>query len=61
MSKKGIFVDVDKIISIIEWPIPKKVTKVKSFLGLAGYYKKYVENFSKVDHPMFDLLKNGIR
>ena len=60
MSKEGISVDLEKIKSITEWLISKKVTEVRSFLGLVGYYRKYVEYFSKVARPMFELLKKGI-
>ena len=60
MSKEGISVDLEKIKAIIEWSIPKNVTEVQSFMGLAGYYRKYMENFSKVARTMFKLLKNGI-
>ena len=61
MSKEGISVDPEKNKTITEWLIPKNVIEVRSFLGLAGYYRKYVENFSKVARPMFELLKKGIR
>ena len=61
VSKGGISVDPEKIKAITDWPIPRNVTEVRSFLGLAGYYRKYVENFSKVARPMFKLLKKGIR
>ena len=60
VSKEGISVDLEKIKAIIEWSIPKNVTEVQSFMGLAGYYRKYMENFSKVARTMFKLLKNGI-
>lgn len=61
VSKNGVSVDPEKIRAITEWPIPKSVTEVRSFLGLAGYYRKYVENFSKVARPLFELLKKGIK
>ncbi|XP_057545978.1 uncharacterized protein LOC130824972 [Amaranthus tricolor] len=47
VSKGGISVDPEKIKVITDWPIPRNVTELWSFLGLAGYYRKYVENFSK--------------
>ena len=61
VCKGGILVDLEKIKAITDWPIPKNMTEVRSFLGLARYYRKYVENFSKVARPMFELLKKGIR
>lgn len=60
ISKDGISVDLEKIRAIMEWPFPRNVIEVLSFLGLAGYYKKYVDNFSKVARPMFVLMKKGI-
>ena len=38
VSKDGIFVDSDKIKAIIEWPVPKNVTHIRSFMGITGYY-----------------------
>ena len=40
-----------------EWDQPHNVTEVRSFLGLAGYYHRFIENFSKIAHPMTNLLK----
>jgi len=40
--------DSQKIVSIMKWPRPKTLTKVRSFLGLAGYYRRLVQNFSKI-------------
>ena len=60
VSKGEILVDPEKIKAITDWPILKNVIEVRSFLGLAGYYRKYFENFSKVARPMFELLKKGI-
>ena len=39
ISEEGIFMDLDKIESIMDWPTPRNVTNVRSFMGLAGYYK----------------------
>ena len=43
--------------AVTEWESPKSVKEVRSFLGLAGYYRKFIENFSKVAKPMRELLK----
>ena len=40
-----------------EWDQPRNVTEVRSFLGLAGYYRRFIENFSKIARPMTNLLK----
>ena len=47
VSKDDIQVDPKKIEAITEWPRPTMVTEVRSFLGLAGYYKRFIKDFSK--------------
>ena len=48
ISEEGIFVDPDKIEAIMNWPTPRNVTDVRYFMGLAGYYKRFIEVISKV-------------
>lgn len=48
ISTDGISIDLAKIKAVLEWPVPKNVFEVRSFMGLAGYYRKFVENFSKI-------------
>ncbi|KAH9296601.1 hypothetical protein KI387_040189, partial [Taxus chinensis] len=57
ISKDGIVVDPSKIVAITEWPAPKNVHEVRSFMGLAGYYRKFVKDFSKVTAPITSLQK----
>ena len=52
VSKEGIRVDPKKIEVVVEWKPPRNVTKVRSFLGLAGYYKRVVKGFSMIAAPM---------
>ena len=59
MSAQGVSVVPDKIQSILDWETPKSVKDVRSFLGLAGYYRRFIEGFSKIAKPMTDLLKKG--
>eukprot|EP00253_Pinus_taeda_P015625 PITA_15625 len=59
ITKEGIAVDPEKIKDIMDWPVPKDVTDVRSFMGLAGYYRRFVEGFSKVDFPITSLQKKG--
>ena len=45
ISKEGISVDLDKIKAIIDCNVPKDVTDVRSFMGITGYYRKFIEGF----------------
>ena len=49
--------DPQKIEAIVNWKPPTNVFEVRSFLGLAGYYRKFVEGFSKIATPLTNLLK----
>jgi hypothetical protein len=50
-------VDHTKVKEIVAWSIPTTVTEVRTFLGLAGYYQRFIEGFSKVSKPMTSLLE----
>jgi hypothetical protein len=43
----------------VGWKIPKTITEVRSFLGLTGYYRRFIEGFSKIVKPMTSLLEKG--
>ena len=59
--EEGIFVDPDKIEAINNWPTPKNVTEVRSFMGLVSYYRIFIEGFSKVAHVITSLQRKGIK
>jgi hypothetical protein len=59
ISNEGISVDPAKVKEIVAWSIPTVVTEVQSFLGLAGYYQRFIEGFSKIAKPMISLLEKG--
>jgi hypothetical protein len=52
-------VDPAKVTSIAGWKIPSSVTEVRSFLGLVGYHRRFIEGFSKIAKPMTSLLEKG--
>ena len=57
VSKEGIFVDSKKIEVLVAWERPTNVTKVRSFLGLVGYYRRFVEGFSMTASPLSKLTR----
>ena len=59
VSEGGVSVDPAKVQSIMEWKQPKTVTEVRSFLGLAGYYRKFVQDFSKIALPLTQLTRKN--
>jgi hypothetical protein len=61
LSAKGIAVDPSKVKDILEWKLPTTVHQVRSFLGLAGYYHRFILDFSKIVKPITSLLKNDTR
>ncbi|KAL0432723.1 UNVERIFIED_CONTAM: Retrovirus-related Pol polyprotein from transposon.6 [Sesamum latifolium] len=61
ITKEGISVDPRKVEAIVDWPKPTNVTEIRSFLGLAGYYRKFVEGFSKIALPLNRLTQKRIK
>jgi hypothetical protein len=61
LSAKGIAVDPSKVKDILEWKPPTTVHQVRSFLGLAGYYRRFIPYFSKLVKPITNLLKNDTK
>ena len=57
ISKDGIAVDPAKVKAITEWKRPESPTEVRSFLGQAGYYRRFIKDFFKVVGPLMDLTK----
>ncbi|WVZ97619.1 hypothetical protein U9M48_043138 [Paspalum notatum var. saurae] len=61
LSKKGVAVDPSKVEDVLNWKQPEIVTKIRSFLGLAGYYRRFIKDFSKTEKPMTSLTKKNVK
>jgi hypothetical protein len=57
ISKGGISMDQSKIQDVLSWNAPTSVDNIQSFLGLAGYYQRFIKGFSKITKPMTELLE----
>ncbi|GKC74468.1 putative reverse transcriptase domain-containing protein, partial [Tanacetum coccineum] len=58
---RGIHVDPTKIESIKDWASPKTPTEIRQFLGLAGYYRRFIEGFSKIAKTMTKLTQKDVK
>jgi hypothetical protein len=52
-------VDPEKIKAITEWPKPKNISKLRGFLGLTGYYRRFIKNYTHLKTPLSNLLKKN--
>ena len=57
----SVSVDLEKIEAVMSWEIPKSVFKIRSFLGLTGYYRRFIENFSRLVAPMTRLTQKEVK
>jgi hypothetical protein len=61
ISTEGIIVDPSKVQEVLEWKALKPVTQIRSFLRLAGYYRRFILIFSKISKPMTKLLEKNVK
>jgi hypothetical protein len=54
ISKGGISVDPNNVQDVLSWKVPMSVGDIRSFLGLAGYYQRFIEGFWKISKPMIE-------
>ena len=57
VSQEGVKVDPNKIKAIKEWKDPTTINQLQGFLGLIGYYRKFVNNYGRIEAPLTTLLK----
>jgi hypothetical protein len=61
ISQEGVSVDPKKVQEVMDWKPPTTMRQIRSFLGLAGYYRRFIPDFSRIAKPMTQLLKKGVK
>ena len=61
VSASGVSVDQEKVEALMGWERPKSVFEIPSFLGLAGYYRRFIEDFSRLATPMMKLTRKDVK
>ena len=59
VSEQGLSPDPTKVQAVANWKLPMNVSEVRSFLGLAGYYHRFIKNFAKIAAPLMNLTRKN--
>ena len=57
ISQEGIEMDPEKVSAVLNWEVPKTIQDVQCFLGFANFYRRFIEGYSRICTPLFNLLK----
>ncbi|MCI05337.1 putative ribonuclease H protein, partial [Trifolium medium] len=57
VSSRGVGPDPEKIVSMTQWPSPTNLKQLRGFLGLTGFYRKFIKNYATIAFPLTELLK----
>ena len=61
MSASGVSIDLEKVEAIMSWERPKSIFEIRSFLGLAGYHRRFIEDFFRLAAPMIRLTRKEVK